>query len=497
MSDQSSARLGLPYLAAGQLQKHVTLNESLTRLDALAQTAVQSRALSSPPAEAAEGALFILGGAGEGAWSGRPAGSLMRRDMGGWVEVAPVAGQIVFVLDAQEIVIRGEDGWTPFSSAGGPPGEGVGPYLNVQRLGVGAEADEANPFSAKLNKALWAARGPSEGGDGDLRFSFNKVGSSGVLSLLFQSGFSGRAEIGLVGDDDLKMKVSPDGATWSDVFSVDRATGRAAFARGAARLETVVLAASTSFTPPAWARWLEVSAVGGGGGGGAGFGSTGGGSRYGGGGGAAGAVVSARLPVAELGETPLTISVGAGGVAGVAAAGGVGGATVISQAGQVLLTAPGGGGGAAGSGSGGAGAAGAVGGAGGGSSSVSEPGNPGGAGEGADKPGGGGAGGSLDSANTARAGGAGGAGGLTSVRSNGGSAPASGPSSAGQACLLPKLSLGGGGGGGGASAVLSAGLAGAAGGVHGAGGGGGGAGFNIGGQGGAGAGGAVRLTVIG
>ena len=35
MSDDFSARLALPYLAAGQMQKHVTLNEALTRLDAL------------------------------------------------------------------------------------------------------------------------------------------------------------------------------------------------------------------------------------------------------------------------------------------------------------------------------------------------------------------------------------------------------------------------------------------------------------------------------
>ncbi|RZJ39922.1 MAG: DUF2793 domain-containing protein, partial [Brevundimonas sp.] len=38
MSDDHSARLCLPYLAAAQMQKHVTLNEALTRLDALVQT---------------------------------------------------------------------------------------------------------------------------------------------------------------------------------------------------------------------------------------------------------------------------------------------------------------------------------------------------------------------------------------------------------------------------------------------------------------------------
>ena len=39
MSDDFSARLALPYLAAGQMQKHVTLNTALTRLDALLQAA--------------------------------------------------------------------------------------------------------------------------------------------------------------------------------------------------------------------------------------------------------------------------------------------------------------------------------------------------------------------------------------------------------------------------------------------------------------------------
>jgi protein-L-isoaspartate(D-aspartate) O-methyltransferase len=43
MPTHTSARLNLPCLAAGQLQKHVTLNEALTRLDSLIQTAVLSR----------------------------------------------------------------------------------------------------------------------------------------------------------------------------------------------------------------------------------------------------------------------------------------------------------------------------------------------------------------------------------------------------------------------------------------------------------------------
>jgi len=35
MSDSNTPRLGLPYLAAGQAQKHVTLNAALAGLDGL------------------------------------------------------------------------------------------------------------------------------------------------------------------------------------------------------------------------------------------------------------------------------------------------------------------------------------------------------------------------------------------------------------------------------------------------------------------------------
>ena len=67
----------------------------------------------------------------------------------------------------------------------------------MDRLGVGTEVDDTNPFAAKLNKALWTTRVVAEGGDGDLRYTFNKEAPANVLSLLMQSAWSGRAEIGL------------------------------------------------------------------------------------------------------------------------------------------------------------------------------------------------------------------------------------------------------------------------------------------------------------
>ncbi|RZJ44226.1 MAG: DUF2793 domain-containing protein, partial [Brevundimonas sp.] len=316
MSDDQSARLGLPYLAAGQMQKHVTLNEALTRLDALVQTAVASRTVE-PPASPDEGALHIVpDGAGGEAWSAFAGGDLVRAETGGWLGVEAPEGLLVWIADEAVFMVREGQGWTPLGARLGE----VGP---LGRLGVGATADADNPFVAKLNKALWTALEAAAGGDGDLRLTLNKAGATDVLSLLFQSGYGGRAELGLIGDEDLTLKVSADGGVWRNAFGVDRTTGRVWFSQGAGRRETTIFSSSGSWAPPDWARSVEVVAVAGGGGGGAGaFGASGG--RYGGGGGGAGGVSKAVWPADQL-AAGLTVVVGAGGGGGGAGAFGASG----------------------------------------------------------------------------------------------------------------------------------------------------------------------------
>ena len=100
---------------------------------------------------------------------------------------------------------------------------------NLVLLGVGTTADSTNPFSAKLNNALWTAKSVAEGGDGDLRYKLNKETASDTLSMLLQTAYSGRAELGLTGDDDFHLKVSADGSTWTEALGVDRSSGGVRF----------------------------------------------------------------------------------------------------------------------------------------------------------------------------------------------------------------------------------------------------------------------------
>ncbi|MBX9460305.1 MAG: DUF2793 domain-containing protein [Brevundimonas sp.] len=492
MSDDQTARLGLPYLAAGQMQKHVTLNEALTRLDAVVQTAVVSRTDAAQPATPPDGALYILPpGATGGAWTGRPAGALLRAEGGGWTLIEVPEGLVALVLDAGELVVRVAEGWVPL-------GERVGVIQNLARFGVGTTADAVNPFAARLNKALWTALATADGGDGDLRLTFNKEGPSDILSLLFQSNWEGRAELGLVGDDDLKLKVSADGSVWKDVWSVDRNSGQISFERGATRRTVTALGAGGGYVVPAWARTIEAVIVGSGGGGGAGaFGASG--SRFGGGGGGAGGVSRAIWPADQL-EAGLTVVVGSGGAGGVGSAGSAGSGSAVYLGSTALLVATGGGGGGLGgasSGVAGVAGAGAPNSNGGGASSVTATGGTGKSFDRPDAPGGGGAGGGLDGSGTARSGGAGGDGGVLAVKAVGGAGGSGSPGSAGSASPRPALYWAGGGGGGGGAAASGVGHDGGDGGSAGGGGGGGGAGETAGGAGGAGAGGRVWLIAEG
>lgn len=481
MSDDFSARLALPYLAAGQMQKHVTLNTALTRLDALLQTAAVSRTTANQPGAPADGDLYILPADAQGAaWAGRGEGSLMRFEAGGWTAVPTPPGLIAVVRDEAVVVVRDETGWTPL-------GGWLGQAQGLTRLGLGTTADAANPLSAKLNSALFTAREVEDGGDGDLRLTFNKQAAGDVLSLLFQSGYAARAELGLVGDDDLGLKTCDEASVWRSVFRVDRATGRVAFDQGAVRRETILMTADGDYSPPAWARWIEAVCVGGGGAGGAGLAGPAGTPRFGGGGGGAGGLSQGRWAVEEL-DGALSVTVGAGGQ------GAAGGESRVAANGVVLLRASGGFAGSTGAGGGAAGGSGGLGlrpANGGGASSITASGGAGGESLCPDGPGGGAGGGGLSAADSARTGGVGGAGGWSTVRAPGGAAGAAGGASD------PALSLVGGGGGGGNASASGAGSPGGPGGGFGAGGGGGGAGLTAGGAGGSGAAGAVRITVVG
>ncbi|MCK9917808.1 DUF2793 domain-containing protein [Microbacteriaceae bacterium K1510] len=238
MTDTSN--LGLPCIEGSQAQKHVTHNDALRLLDTLVQLAVIDRDLTAPPSAPTEGERYIVSAGATGPWTGHDDAIAAWQD-GGWQFSMPRTGWLSYVIDESVLVVWNGSAWVDVFAA-------ICTLQNLTRLGVGTTADSTNPLSAKLNNALFAARTGAEGGDGNLRYKLSKESAAKTLSLLFQDNWSGRAEIGLTGDDDLHVKVSPDGSQWIEALVAERASGLIKV-QGLTHAASNARAASMVFTP--------------------------------------------------------------------------------------------------------------------------------------------------------------------------------------------------------------------------------------------------------
>lgn len=341
--------LVLPYLAASQSQKHVTVNEALRRLDALVQVTVQSVALATPPVSPTEGQRWILPASPTGAWAGHASQIAAWQD-GAWAFYAPLDGWTAIDISTDTLLLynAGTGIWTglitgvfsdatftlqddidptkqarfqiagftagatrvftlpdattslaglavaqtfsakqTLSNANNDLGTSTGTgttnlatgatlggstkTLNIGTAGVsgsttnvtigsavagalgsltinsptvtfgstvsaiamaaanvsalylglgGATADATNRFSINAPASLFNNAGAGH------QVKVNKAAATDTGSFLFQTGFSGRAEFGLVGSDDFQIKVSADGATWFNALQLERTSGR-------------------------------------------------------------------------------------------------------------------------------------------------------------------------------------------------------------------------------------------------------------------------------
>ena len=116
--------IALPLLAAAQAQKHVTVNEALTRLDALMQPSVLSAGVAIPPADPASGDRYIVASGAQGDWFGRE-GEIAYFTEGGWDFASPSAGWRVWVDDAVTEFSFIGGVWSPVGVSASETGAGL------------------------------------------------------------------------------------------------------------------------------------------------------------------------------------------------------------------------------------------------------------------------------------------------------------------------------------------------------------------------------------
>jgi hypothetical protein len=209
MRMDTSFNLALPYLAAGQAQKHVTMNDALDRLDQLVQLTAQASGVVTPPASPPDGTRYLLGAVPTGIWTGKGQ-QIAVFEGGAWSFIEPKAGWRAWVLDAQSLHVFRNGSWQPVTAI---PDQ-------LPLLGLNATASTTNRLSVASDAALFSHAGTNH------RLIVNKAGTAQTASLLFQSNYSGRAEIGLTGTNALSMRVSADGTNWTDALRILPETGQ-------------------------------------------------------------------------------------------------------------------------------------------------------------------------------------------------------------------------------------------------------------------------------
>ncbi|MCW1917220.1 DUF2793 domain-containing protein [Rhodobacter sp. KR11] len=214
MANKTSLQL-LPYLAPSQAQKHVTYNAAIQLLDVLVQTSAESRFLTAPPLTPVAGDSYIVGPGASGDWTGET-NSVAVFNGSFWDFYEPKTGWRVWVQsEGAEAVFDGTD-WT--TSADRPE--------RVARLGIATDSDDTNRLALSSDASLFNNAGAGH------QLKINKAAAGNTASILFQTGFSGRAEMGTVGNNDFTLKVSADGTTFVNGLTIEAATGRLVASRG-------------------------------------------------------------------------------------------------------------------------------------------------------------------------------------------------------------------------------------------------------------------------
>ena len=253
---EETTNLKLPLLVPNQSQKEITHNEALVILDNLMNNGVKDKDLTTPPENPSQNDLYIVGVGATGEWEGKD-NQLAFYD-NGWRFCQARQGTKYWVIDENCIYVFNMTSWSKFSgggsSGGGEGGEGGATSLsqlddvsltsiskddilkfsngvftnskelnNLTGLGINCEFDEDNKLMVKSDYVLFDNNG------GDSKIKANKSTITQTASHLFQNNYSGRAEFGLIGNDDFSLKVSSDGSEWKEAFVVDKTTGNVDF----------------------------------------------------------------------------------------------------------------------------------------------------------------------------------------------------------------------------------------------------------------------------
>jgi hypothetical protein len=217
-----TAQLNLPLVMPAQAQKHVTVNEALARLDALAQLRVVSSQLTAAPANASDGESYLVPGDAGGAWGGQ-AGKIAIWSNGGWIFVTPRIGWRAW--DESRLAYRTFDGTDWIADALAISPSGAATLARVVETDHSIEAGGSNLTPALIpaqtqvigvsGRVLEAITGPGlSGWQLGVPGSNNRYGSGlGTDRFSYVTGLSGQP---VTYYEPTRLKLTAEGGTFAE-----------------------------------------------------------------------------------------------------------------------------------------------------------------------------------------------------------------------------------------------------------------------------------------
>lgn len=234
----TTTNLNISLVQQNQAQKEITVNHAITVIDAILNRGAVSHGDNTPPVSPSNGDLYILGGSPTGDWATHA--DEIAYYQSGWSFIGANEGMTIWVsdedkqysFDGANWILTGVDSLDDLSDVAitsvavnhvlqhnGTNFVNQANLEGLSGLGVNATSDSTNKLSVSSDAVLFNNNGT------DSQVKVNKNTTTDTASHIFQNNFSGRAEFGLIADDDFQLKVSPDGSTYYQAYVVDKSSG--------------------------------------------------------------------------------------------------------------------------------------------------------------------------------------------------------------------------------------------------------------------------------
>jgi hypothetical protein len=163
----TTPHLGATLLEQSQSQKEITINEALSRLDALLNSGAIDKDLATPPGSPSAGDVYIVAAGATGAWSGKT-GQIAYFDQV-WRFIVPRTGLVLWVCDESKQYVCTGAGWAVIVS-----GMGLSTYdpANIAQQMVGTSATQTltNKTLATPTLTLKQSSAPTPTAEGEIQW---------------------------------------------------------------------------------------------------------------------------------------------------------------------------------------------------------------------------------------------------------------------------------------------------------------------------------------